>query len=112
MWIAHVCFHLFTGILTPWPIFQRIARDLGLSGTAPDWNIAAPVFEGLAGLQILVLDAGLLLVLWILWRKSRTLGRRPFRIFLPWAILATALYVAGIWLIFQPIDMPISILPR
>lgn len=111
MWIAHISFHLFTGVLTPWPILMRMARDLGLSAAVPAWNVAAPVFEGLPGLQILFLDAGLLCSLWILWRKSRALSARPMPVFLPWALLATALYIAGIWLIFQPIDMPLAIMP-
>jgi len=111
MWIAHISFHLFSGVLTPWPILVRIARDLGLRSAVPSWNVAAPVFEGLTGLQILFLNAGLLCSLWILWRKSRALTTRAMPVFLPWAILATALYIAGLWLIFQPIDMPLAIMP-
>lgn len=111
MWIAHISFHLFTGVLTPWPILVRIARDLGTRAAVPAWNVASPVFEGLTGLQILFLDAGLLCSLWILWRKSRALSMRAMPVFLPWALLATALYIAGLWLIFQPIDMPLAIPP-
>ncbi|MCX6970257.1 MAG: cytochrome c oxidase assembly protein [Verrucomicrobia bacterium] len=111
MWIAHISFHLFSGVLTPWPIIMRIARDLGVRAAVPAWNVAAPVFGGLPGLQILFLDAGLLCSLWILWRKSRALSVRAMPVFLPWALLGTALYIAGIWLISQPIDMPLAILP-
>ncbi|MCK9589410.1 MAG: cytochrome c oxidase assembly protein [Terrimicrobiaceae bacterium] len=111
MWVAHVSFHLFSGILTPWPIILRIARDLGLGTASPDWNVSVPVFEGLPGLQILLLDAGLLYSLWVLWRKSRALTDRALPVFLPWALLAAALYAAGIWLIFQPIDMPLALNP-
>jgi cytochrome c oxidase assembly factor CtaG len=112
MWLAHISYHVFSGVLTPLPILVRIARDAGLRSAAPDWNVALPVFEGLAGLQILFLNAGLLLCLWILWRKSLALTRRAMPVFLPWALLAVALYAAGIWLIFQPIDMPLAIPPR
>jgi cytochrome c oxidase assembly factor CtaG len=105
MWIAHFAFHFFTGLWTPWPVIQRIARDAGAWAGVPDWNIPAPAFDGLTGLQILLLDAGLLLSLWILWKKSRATGPRAFRVFLPWAALALALYALGLWLFFQPMDM-------
>jgi hypothetical protein len=107
MWAAHVSFHVFSGVLTPWPIVMRMARDLGLATATPPWNVSLPVFAGLPGLQILLLNAGLLVSLWILWRKSFARGGRPLRIFLPWGILASALYLAGIWLIFQQIDIPV-----
>ena len=107
MWAAHVSFHVFSGVLTPWPIVMRMARDLGLATATPPWNVSLPVFAGLPGLQILLLNAGLLFSLWILWRKSLARGGRPLRIFLPWGILASALYLAGIWLIFQQIDIPV-----
>ena len=111
MWAAHISFHLFSGVLTPWPILVRIARDIGFRSAVPAWNVSVPVFEGLTGLQILLLDAGLLYSLWVLWRKSRALTGRAMPVFLPWALLAVALYAAGIWLIFQPIDMPLAINP-
>jgi hypothetical protein len=105
MWAAHFAFHLFTGALAPWPILQRIARDLGLGTRMPGWNVPTLAFEGLTGLQILFLNAGLLISLWIFWRKSCARDRRPLAIFLPWATLAAALYATGIWLLFQPMDM-------
>lgn len=111
MWAAHITFHLFSGVLTPWPIFVRIARDIGLTSAAPSWNVPVPVFESLTGLQILLLDVGLLYSLWVLWRKSCAAGIRPMRVFLPWAVLAAALYAAGIWLVFQPLDMPLALAP-
>lgn len=112
MWVAHISFHVFSSILTPWPILQRMLVDLGLGTRAPDWNIAPPVFEGLPGFQILLLNAGLLLCLWILWRKSLALTTKALPVFLPWAAPAVALYALGIWLIFQPIDMPGVLPPR
>lgn len=111
MWVAHITFHVFTGVLTPWPIIMRTARDLGLRSVMPEWDVAIIPFDGLVGLQILFLNAGLLLSLWILWRKSCALSGRVLPVFLPWAAVATALYVAGVWLTFQPLDMPLAIMP-
>ncbi|MFA7344653.1 MAG: cytochrome c oxidase assembly protein [Terrimicrobiaceae bacterium] len=111
MWAAHISFHIFSGALTPWPILVRIARDIGFHSAVPAWDVSVPVFEGLPGLQILFLGAGLLCSLWILWRKSLALTRRAMPVFLPWAVVAAALYAVGIWLIFQPIDMPLAVTP-
>jgi len=105
MWLSHVASHIFSGILSPWPIFVRIFRDFGLTPTAPDWNVPTFAFDGLTGFQLLFLDAGLLFSLWILWRKSRGISVRAFPVFFPWALLATALYAAGVWLAFQPVDL-------
>jgi ferredoxin len=111
MWIAHTSFHLFSGVLTPWPIIQRIVRDLGWTATVPVWDLSVPTFSGLPGLQILILNAGVLCSLWIFWKKSRRISVRPLPVFLPWALLAAGLYLAGLWLIFQPISMPLPIPP-
>jgi hypothetical protein len=105
MWLSHVASHIFSGVLSPWPVLVRIFRDLGLGPAVPDWNVPTFAFDGLTGLQILLLDAGLLFCLWILWRKSRVISGRALPVFLPWACLATALYAAGIWLVFQPVDL-------
>ncbi len=105
MWIAHFSFHFFTGLLTPWPVVQRIAREIGFGAAAPDWNMPGIAFAGLTGLQILFLNAGMLYTLWVLWRKASAFPARRFPVFLPWAALATLLYLAGIWLIFLPMDM-------
>ncbi|MBE2205911.1 MAG: cytochrome c oxidase assembly protein [Chthoniobacterales bacterium] len=111
MWVAHISFHLFTGVLTPWPIFLRIARDLGVRSAVPAWDVAIPPFEGLVGLQILFLNVGVLFSLWMLWRKSCAFTVRALPVFLPWALVALALYVAGVWLTFQPLDMPLALVP-
>ncbi len=160
MWLCHTSFHIFSGILSPFPILLRMAGDLGLPVSPPEWNLAVPIFGGLPAIQILLLNAGLLFSLWIFWNKSQRLSMPPqpalqnghpsssgstgvppvnetgnrkpetgkpglradasgvppatsrapltLPIFLPWAILATALYALGLWLIFQPFDMPLT----
>ena len=75
MWLAHLAFHL----ITRW------------SGFAPAW---------LTGAQMLILDAGLLLTLYVAWRIATR-----WKIFLPWAAIACGLYAAGIWIVFQPMQM-------
>jgi len=53
-------------------------------------------------LQILLLDAGLLLTLYTAWRLSQ--GAR-LKVFVPWASVACLLFAAGVWIFFQPMQM-------
>ncbi len=52
-------------------------------------------------LQILLLEAGLLFTLYLAWR----IGRSDVKLFAPWAGVACLLFVAGIWIFFQPMQM-------
>jgi ferredoxin len=52
------------------------------------------------GAQILLLDAGLLLTLYTGWRIQDAVMK-----FVPWAVTACLLYGAGIWILFQPMEM-------
>jgi hypothetical protein len=100
MWAAHLVFHLSTGLLTVVPVMERVLK------AAPDWGLSAhPLFaNSLAPLQLLLLDGGLLLTLYIGWRCNAGIGKRV-RSFAPWGVLATALYAAGVWILLQPMQM-------
>ena len=77
-----------------------------VTNAPPQWNVSSLAFVALPGLQILLLDAGCLLSLWILWSKAKDLApHRALRLFLPWLLLVAALYAIGIWIIFQPMEM-------
>ncbi|HEY3936390.1 MAG TPA: cytochrome c oxidase assembly protein [Bryobacteraceae bacterium] len=73
MWAAHLLFHL-----------------------AASWGIAS-----IEPAQILLLDAGLLLTLYLGWRVAGDALRNAA----PWAVMACSLYGAGIWILFQPMQM-------
>jgi hypothetical protein len=106
MWVAHFLYHFFTGFLTPWPVLQRFSKDWGVSDSSPLWNIPVPTFAWFPGFQVLLLDAGCLFTLWLLWKKSNAQSSsRPWLLFLPWATLALALYLFGIWIVLQPMEM-------
>ncbi|MFM8764238.1 MAG: cytochrome c oxidase assembly protein, partial [Spartobacteria bacterium] len=106
MWAAHFLFHLVTAALTPWPVLQRLAKDAGISSALPNWNIASLAFTELPALEILLLNAGCLFTLWLLWKKTRsTSNAHSLLAFLPWAMLAFALYALGVWILFQPMEM-------
>ncbi|MBV8807474.1 MAG: cytochrome c oxidase assembly protein [Acidobacteriaceae bacterium] len=101
MWASHLAFHIATGWSAFWPAVQRI-----FSGSV---QFAAPTISGwLTPLQILLLDAGLLLTLYTIWkiaRGSTARLRAAITLTAPWAIVSCALYVAGIWILFQPMQM-------
>jgi cytochrome c oxidase assembly factor CtaG/ferredoxin len=106
MWAAHFLFHFVTAALSPWPVIQRLAKDAGISSYFPNWNIASLGFTNLPALEILLLNAGCLFTLWLLWKK--TISSSPENAllrFLPWALVACSLYCFGIWIVFQPMEM-------
>jgi cytochrome c oxidase assembly factor CtaG/ferredoxin len=106
MWISHFTFHLLTGSHSAFPVLRRVGADIGIGAMPTDWSVPSLAFEGLPGLQILILNAGLLFSVWILWRKANAfVPGRSVRFFLPWATLATVLYVLGVWIIFQPMEL-------
>jgi hypothetical protein len=78
MWFAHLFYHLLTG----W------------SNVIPSWP---------PSVQVLGLDLGFLLTLYLVWRRASIHGRRGA--LAPWVTLAIALYSFGVWILFQPMDM-------
>jgi cytochrome c oxidase assembly factor CtaG/ferredoxin len=52
-------------------------------------------------LEILLLDAGVLLSTYLIWRTAQGSIHRA----VPWATLAVGLYATGLWIIFQPMQM-------
>jgi ferredoxin len=83
MWAAHLLYHFATS-------WNRLL---------PSWLTAA---------QILLLDGGLLLTLFTGWRvasQSTARMRGAVTILSPWAAVAMALYSAGAWILFQPMQM-------
>jgi hypothetical protein len=84
MWLAHLMFH-FVSSLGAW--------------IPAGWLTSA---------QILILDGGLLLTLYVGWRiatQYRDRIRNSIAILLPLAAVACGLYAAGIWILFQPMQM-------
>ena len=61
----------------------------------------------LAPTQILLLDAGFLVTLYLIWRiaKDRMNRSRPARVFLPWGSFAVVLYGIGVWILLEPMQM-------
>ena len=76
----------------------------------PQWVAACcrPVGAWLLRLEVLFLDMGLLLSLYTGYRIA--LSRSPRRslalkALAPWAVLILLLFAAGVWIVFQPMEM-------
>ena len=111
MWATHLVYHLMTGALTVVPVAQRAAADLGIGwlGT-PHWALSStPIsLDWLPSLQILLLDGGLLLTLYVSWRialRFTSHAASAMGVLAPWGGLALALYAAGVWIVLQPMQM-------
>ena len=111
MWAGHLLFHLSTAWGSAWPVMQRVSSDLGMGwlGT-PRWAARSPILgaDTLLACQLLLLDLGLLLSLYLGWRiagacVTRTTDR--LRLIAPWVTLLAGLYAAGIWVFLQPMQM-------
>src|ERR1700752_130303 len=111
MWLIHFSYHLFSSGQTALPVIQRAAIEVGITilGT-PNWLLSSrmPSLDWLPWFELLLLDLGLLLTLYISWRialKFRLTFVQTLRLNAPWAALAVALYSIGVWIIFQPMQM-------
>ena len=111
MWAAHFLFHLLAGYAAGWPVLQQAVAGTGRAwlGT-PDWLLSALRVDpnSILALQCILLGAGLLLSLYLGWRIARQSSPGvdgALRLVMPWALLVVALYVAGIWIFLQPMQM-------
>jgi hypothetical protein len=107
MWLAHYSFHFLTGLYTAVPVTQSAAARWGWSVYgSPRWTWLGVPMRYVQPLEIgfLVLGlAGSLLVIHQL--AERDCAERPMRAFAPWATVAVVLWLAAMWMMFQPMDM-------
>ena len=106
MWVAHFLFHLAAGWSSAVPVFVRALGDLGAS-LAPMPFVLGHASHGMQAFGLLLLDIGLLLTLFRIYDRARDLsgGRSPWRVGAPFALLAAALFLFGVWITFQPMEM-------
>jgi cytochrome c oxidase assembly factor CtaG/polyferredoxin len=109
MWAAHLLFHLLMGLPGLLPLFQQSGQDFGLHWLGvPHWSAGGYLLQGngLLQLQLLFLDAGLLLSLYLVWRTVAATGvARRLLSAAPLALLTVALYGFGFWLLLEPMQM-------
>jgi hypothetical protein len=111
MWLAHYSFHFLTSAATIVPATQRFAADHGWHALGePLWQCACcgPVADWVPHLEILMLDMGLLLSLYVGFRIAEAQTSRvtqALKAFSPWACLMLLLFAFGVWIVFQPMEM-------
>jgi len=111
MWSVHFLFHFLTSAATAIPVTQQFVAEFGIAGMGtPQWGLCCcgPAPGWLLPLEMLLLDLGLLLSLFVGWRgatRSGAAGLARTARFLPGALVAAALWMAGLWILFQPMQM-------
>ena len=102
MWAAHLLYHFVTAWGAP---IASAGRMIASGATA----FAVPFVPGwLTSVQILLLDCGLLLTLYLCWRIAKQYADRvpkSLGMAAPWAALSCVLYAAGVWILLQPMQM-------
>ena len=107
IWLAHYSFHFLTGLYTIIPVMQSAAAELGwpFLGT-PLWRLTGLPVPTVQALEFGFVFLGLLGSLLVSYRLAEEDSPvRPLRAFLPWAGIATILFVATLWLLSQPMEM-------
>lgn len=111
MWLAHYSFHFFTSAGTIIPAAQRFAADFGAGSWGdPLWQCACceSAASWIIHLEVLMLDVGLLASLYTCFRIAQRTSRGDWaalRACWPWLTLITILFVGGVWILLQPMEM-------
>jgi polyferredoxin len=111
MWLTHYSFHFVTSYATVVPVTQRFVADLGWTILgSPRWSCACctPTPSWLLRMEIVALDLGLLFSLYVAYRIATAECQRlapALRALAPWGVLIGLLFAAGIWIVFQPMQM-------
>ncbi len=111
IWLAHYSFHFFGSYETVVPTMQRFLGALGwhILGE-PAWSLTCcrAVGNWLPNLQVLSIDVGMLYSFYTAYRiaLNKSPGQlRVIQTFLPWGLLIVVLFVLGVWIILQPMQM-------
>ena len=107
MWLAHYSFHFLTGLYTIVPVTQDALASLGWPWLGPPrWTLT-----GMPSSIVQVVEIGFL-VLGLAGSLVVTHGiaeevspKRPLSAFVPWAAVCVILWLASMWLMFQPMEM-------
>jgi cytochrome c oxidase assembly factor CtaG/polyferredoxin len=115
MWLVHMLFHLFTAMGTVVPVTQRALNDVGLDAGTPNWLLSCclSVPDWVVPMELLMLDGGLIVSIILLHGAAKHVARpgRRALVFCLWAPVAVALFVLGVWIMLQPMQMRGTLLP-
>ncbi|HEY2826293.1 MAG TPA: hypothetical protein VGJ04_01730, partial [Pirellulales bacterium] len=119
MWMAHYSFHFFTSFDAIVPVTQQFStRYAAISLGPPNWvcSCCRPAPDWLLKAELLMLDVGMLFSLYAAWQISfalvsaqgdspRVSHWRTLKVATPWAVLIVGLFVVGVWILLQPMQM-------
>lgn len=107
VWLSHYCFHFLTGALTFIPVVQSLAQSTGIAFLGvPNWTLGGLSEEVVYPIELGFLGLGFVITLAVTWRiAERDDPDRPARAFVPWAVMHSAILVAAVWLLSQPMEM-------
>lgn len=108
MWIAHYAFHALQSAGAFAPIVARWSSEPGLGLSDTPMLMSMSTTPWVLRIQILTLQVGLLGSLYLAYRIARSRHDEPARAAAaaaPWWALTTALFVWGLWILFQPMPM-------
>ena len=105
MWLAHYGFHFLTGLYTFIPVTQSALASLGWPVLGePRWTLTGlPQYR--AGDRDRISAAGICRIAGGDHIGARGCPGWPLRAFVPWAAVSCMLWVASMWLMFQPMEM-------
>jgi hypothetical protein len=107
MWLAHYGFHFFSGLYTFIPVAQNALASVGwpILG-APTWRLTGVPARFIQPMEMGFLLLGLAGSLLVAYRLAEE--DAPLRIvpaFAPWASVSVILWLASMWLLYQPMEM-------
>jgi len=107
VWLAHYGFHFLTGLLTFIPVAQSAAAGAGWPVLGePRWSLVGLPVKTVYPVQLGLLGLGLFGSLLLAYRLAEDdSAAHPRRAFAVWATLFVALWVSGLWLMSQPMEM-------
>jgi hypothetical protein len=107
MWLAHYSFHFLTGLYTVVPVTQSAFARLGRTVFgSPRWTLLGIPMRAVQPLEVGFLVLGLAGSLLVIHQLAESdCAERPLRAFAPWAAVSVVLWLAAMWMMFQPMDM-------
>jgi ferredoxin len=107
MWLAHYSFHFLTGLYTIVPVTQSALARWGWTVFgSPRWTLLGIPMRYVQPLEIGFLLLGLAGSLLVIHQLAEgDCAERPLRAFAPWAAVSAVLWLAAMWMMFQPMDM-------
>jgi hypothetical protein len=107
MWLAHYGFHFFSGLYTFIPVTQNAVASLGwpILGT-PAWRLTGIPARFIQPMELGFLLLGLAGSLLVAFRLAEEDSPgKVMRAFAPWASVSVIIWLASVWLMYQPMEM-------